>query len=145
MHPLSFHCSLNFHTFPRLQRYCMPALCCHQNEAEEKVCACIFTVYFSFLPFISVSDSTQRRRLCDRSRLQPRLWLYCQSYMWREGGECGRQTHTDMYESVSVPCVRRHQGLLCLWLTTPPTHIDIVMNVSWDLFFPCPLNFISYN
>lgn len=43
---------------------------------------------------LSVSDSTQRRRLCDWSRLQPRFWLHCQSHMWREGGECKRGRHT---------------------------------------------------
>lgn len=70
---------------------CSPALRRHQHEGVHP---CVQRL-FSLFPF-SVSDSTQRRRLGDRSRLQPRLWLDCQSHMRREGGECGqkdRNTH----------------------------------------------------
>lgn len=92
MRPLSSWLHLNFHAFPPdCSPFSMLTQRCLQNKAEEKVYVCLFTVYLFFVLFpFSVSDSTQRRCLCDRSRLQPRLWLYCQSHMWGEGGERGR-------------------------------------------------------
>lgn len=96
------------------------------NWSRGQVSECIFHVYlsFSFPPF-SVSDSTQGRRLSDRSRCQPRLWLHCQSHMRREGGERGRQTHK--YLQICE--------LFSLWLTTPPAHTDVMMKVSRDWVF----------
>lgn len=89
MHPLSFLLHFKFPLFPLAAA---PTVCqlraAIKTKQRKGVCLHIQCL-FPFFPF-SVSDSTQRRRLCDRSRLQPRLWLYCQSYMWREGGERGR-------------------------------------------------------
>lgn len=75
---------LNSQMSPRL--CCIPVLPFRMMCKEKGVYLCLQRLFSS----LSVSDSTQRRRLCDWSCLQPRLWLHCQSHMWREGGECKR-------------------------------------------------------
>lgn len=86
-----------------------------------------------FLFSLSVSDSSQGRRLCNRPRLQPRLWLYCQSYMWREGGEHGRWKHTQ--KKIFI--------FLCR-CCNPPYHIVVTINTSIALGLFCPLKFLLY-
>lgn len=111
------------YTFSWLELVLYPLISVLPSEWSRGVCLqsrCLLP----FIPF-SVSDSTQRRRLCDRSRLQPRLWLYCQSHMWGEGGECGDEhTCTDVCTfSTSVS------------KTYYASHTDTMMNVSGDSIF----------
>lgn len=51
MPPLEFLLHFKFPHFPPdCSLDCMPTVCCHQNEAEGKVCVCIFNVYFFLFP-----------------------------------------------------------------------------------------------
>lgn len=86
-----------------------------------------------FHPLLSVSDSAQRHRLCDRSCFQPCLWLDCQSHMRWEGGEWGRQKHTKCTSmSPCHVCTVASSTAFCLaWM-----HLEIC--------FSCPLNLFPF-